>query len=241
MGKLIDLTGKRFTRLEVIKRTQPKDNIKDKHAFWLCKCDCGKDVIAPSCALLRGDTKSCGCYSNDIARERCLRLKGIPKKKNIFIDCGNYYKGYTSKNEEFLFDKDIFDVVSKSYWRSNRGYIYTGADNTASSVYIALHHLVMGKPTNGKEIDHINRNPSDNRRENLRVVTHLENMQNLSKNKTNTSGVSNVYYNKQRNKYFGRFRYNNKIYYTKFCDNMHDAEINLNQRKEQIKKDLKGE
>lgn len=42
-----------------------------------------------------------------------------------------------------------------------------------------LHHYVMGQPIwKGDEIDHINRNGYDNRRANLRYVTHQENMQN---------------------------------------------------------------
>lgn len=38
-----------------------------------------------------------------------------------------------------------------------------------------VHRIVMGEPV-GFEIDHINHNPLDNRKENLRIVTHRENM-----------------------------------------------------------------
>ena len=47
-----------------------------------------------------------------------------------------------------------------------------------------------------KEIDHINKNRSDNRIENLREVTRQENCFNASKKSNNTSGISNVYWNK---------------------------------------------
>lgn len=43
---------------------------------------------------------------------------------------------------------------------------------------LLLHHFLIGKPPAGLEVDHINRNGLDNRRENLRFVTHLENMRN---------------------------------------------------------------
>jgi hypothetical protein len=44
------------------------------------------------------------------------------------------------------------------------------------------------------DIDHINRDTSDNRLVNLREVTHEVNMQNQSKRSTNTSGITGVYY-----------------------------------------------
>lgn len=45
MSNFIDLTGERFGRLVVIRRTadhyQPSGQKKRK---WLCKCDCGKEI-----------------------------------------------------------------------------------------------------------------------------------------------------------------------------------------------------
>jgi hypothetical protein len=40
MGKFIDLTGKRFTTLEVICRAPNKS----KSTMWHCLCDCGKNI-----------------------------------------------------------------------------------------------------------------------------------------------------------------------------------------------------
>lgn len=241
MGKLIDLTGRTFTRLKVIKRADKPVDVKNQHAYWLCKCDCGNEVIVDCSALLRGNTKSCGCYSADSARNRLLNIpKGTPRRKNMFVDCGEYYKGYTMKGEEFLFDKEMFETVSRHYWRANKGYIFTSADDTTSNKYIFLHHLVIGKPEKGMEVDHINRNRSDNREQNLRIVTHLQNMQNLSMNKTNTTGFTNIYYDGERNKYFGRFRFNKKIYGTAYFDNIEDAKKAVMEKMKVIKGDCYG-
>lgn len=58
MSKIIDLTGQRFDKLIVIQRM---GNNKHGHTRWLCKCDCGKEIITVGYYLIGGDTKSCGC------------------------------------------------------------------------------------------------------------------------------------------------------------------------------------
>lgn len=67
MGTLIDLTGKKFSRLTVIERAKPKYG---KKAFWLCKCDCGNEVVVLGTQLINGRTRSCGCLLSDVTKER---------------------------------------------------------------------------------------------------------------------------------------------------------------------------
>lgn len=59
--------------------------------------------------------------------------------------------------------------------------------------YKSLHRLLMNPPKD-MVVDHINRNPLDNRRLNLRVCTVEENNRNLSLRKNNTSGNMGVYF-----------------------------------------------
>lgn len=54
----INLTGKKFGKLKVIKRLE---NRKDGTAQYLCSCDCGKERITTSIALRKGKATSCGC------------------------------------------------------------------------------------------------------------------------------------------------------------------------------------
>lgn len=61
-----DLTGMKFNRLTVIKRSDREGN---KTIHWDCKCECGKEVNVRCGALKRGDVKSCGCI-------RALDIKG---------------------------------------------------------------------------------------------------------------------------------------------------------------------
>jgi hypothetical protein len=57
-----DLTGQRFGRLTVISQGENQQH----HLTWICKCDCGKQVIALGCNLLGGKTKSCGCIRKEM-------------------------------------------------------------------------------------------------------------------------------------------------------------------------------
>lgn len=53
---LIDLTGKRFGCLEVLRRA----NIM--HGRWVCKCDCGRLIVRTRTAVLRKKYKmNCTC------------------------------------------------------------------------------------------------------------------------------------------------------------------------------------
>lgn len=51
-------------------------------------------------------------------------------------------------------------------------------------------------------IDHINRDPSDNRLVNLRNVTHVENMRNHSLHRDNQTGISGVGWDKARGQWY---------------------------------------
>ena len=60
------------------------------------------------------------------------------------------------------------------------------------------------------QLDHINRNRSDNRRANLREVTNKQNLQNAGKRSDNTSGHPGIYWHKQRSKWVARIMHNQK-------------------------------
>jgi len=65
----------------------------------------------------------------------------------------------------------------------------------------------MGYPENC-EIDHIDLDRLNNRRNNLRLVSHQQNQCNQPIQKNNTSGVSGVSYYKPREKYRARIKIN---------------------------------
>lgn len=58
MVQLKDLTGQRFGKLTVIERA-PSGNDKRKRVRWLCRCDCGTEMIRASRHLMSGVHKAC--------------------------------------------------------------------------------------------------------------------------------------------------------------------------------------
>lgn len=71
--------------------------------------------------------------------------------------------------------------------------VYVNISPKAPNGSHALHRLLMDPPKD-MVVDHINRNPLDNRRINLRVCTMEENNRNLSLRKNNSSGTMGVYF-----------------------------------------------
>jgi hypothetical protein len=55
-----DLTGIKFGRLTV-KHQEAKTVQKGLGRFWVCRCDCGKQISVYRGNLLSGNTTSCGC------------------------------------------------------------------------------------------------------------------------------------------------------------------------------------
>lgn len=51
-----NIEGEKFGKLSAIRAIR-----KDGNTYWVCKCDCGNEVIVLRSNLIRGKTKSCGC------------------------------------------------------------------------------------------------------------------------------------------------------------------------------------
>lgn len=66
MAELINLTGMRFTRWNVLSR----DYSDRVGTYWLCRCDCGREVSVNSINLTRGVSRSCGCLRAEMSREK---------------------------------------------------------------------------------------------------------------------------------------------------------------------------
>src|SRR5579875_2923496 len=111
-----------------------------------------------------------------------------------------------------LFDVDDLDLVKMYNWKiANNGYVSTTFKTKGDkTVTLNMHRLIMNHdnkiPAN-MDIDHINNNKLDNRKENLQVLSKSENIQKSKKPKSKTGHIG-IYFDEQRNKY--RVNYKNK-------------------------------
>ena len=75
MGRpIIDITGRRFGRLTVLRRAGMNTNAG--HALWKCECSCGNVKVVDGQHLRNGHTQSCGCLHQERTGQRFLKHGG---------------------------------------------------------------------------------------------------------------------------------------------------------------------
>lgn len=81
--RAIDLTDMTFDRLTVIERVPHPEYNSYKGAWWLCRCECGKEVAVPGTSLRLKRTRSCGCLLSETARaklDHARQYRWLPKE-----------------------------------------------------------------------------------------------------------------------------------------------------------------
>ena len=153
MGSLVDLTGKKFGRLTVIKRSY--SNREKRRAKWLCKCDCGKEKIIRGYSLRSGHTRSCGCLQKDTVAN--IGKKGLPFGLANMREIMRGYKkqakerglefSLTQKQFEEITQKDCYYCGAKpnNIWKNtkcNGNFIYNGIDRIDSNKGYTIDNIV---------------------------------------------------------------------------------------------------
>lgn len=122
-----------------------------------------------------------------------------------------------TKNKISIIDDEDFDRVSKYKWHclandyAARKFYYEKKDGKWVTKYIRLHQFVLNEFN--KEIDHINGNRLDNRKENLRFCDRTLNNANIGLKSNNTSGYKGVRLNRTMKKWFASITAYKKVYY----------------------------
>lgn len=151
-------------------------------------------------------------WSNiSIKKAKNRSISETKRKRNEYYITGNtVYVTMTGTNKHMICDLDDWIKYKDLTWMLVAGYACSNT-NIDTPKRLKFHRLVMNAPE-GLEVDHINHNTLDNRRENLRLVTHIVNMANRSRLSNNKTGKNGVYWSEKYKRYGAQMAVNGKKY-----------------------------
>lgn len=130
-----DRTGKKYGSLAVI-RFVKRDKRKRK-TWWLCECNCGKEVVVDGNSLETGATKSCGCSRRFAKGEAAFR--GVFRRTKTSAKKRGHEFKLTEKDVKEIHSKPCFycgqtPLSEAIYERCYGTYIYNGIDRVDNSI-----------------------------------------------------------------------------------------------------------
>lgn len=132
----------------------------------------------------------------------------------------------TTNGYEYQIDREDLSLVNQFTWtKPSDGYVKCYREKTIDGKrnrkVFFLHRVVTGAKK-GELVDHINNDPMDNRKSNLRITTKSINALNTNK----TKGIipfRGVVFNKQAGKYQAKITINKKVYHLGFFNDAESA------------------
>jgi hypothetical protein len=91
----------------------------------------------------------------------------------------------------------VCEAIKYKSGKEGKWYVHTPAGTEPYAVsgcrYKSIHRVVMNNPAKGMDVDHINGDTLNNRKENLRVCTRSQNAQNKEVRADSSTGMKGVY------------------------------------------------
>ena len=128
-----------------------------------------------------------------------------------------------------LVDDEDFERVNQIKWQTqiNKSNIYAmnriKREDKTIKRYLHRFILKLENTPRGTDVDHINHNGLDNRKENLRTCTQSQNNMNSIPQKNKKSIYKGVYFNRLNNKFITRIYINRKCVYHAFFSSENEA------------------
>ena len=208
-----DMTGQKIGRVTVIEFAGMG---KHRTALWKCKCDCGNEKVIDGALLRSGMSVSCGCLHKD--------MTSIAHKKynEYSVSDGIVRVKLTNTDREMLCDPDDWNRLKQYCWfLARNGYATTNVPD-GDMIKPTFHANIIDCDDSHLR-DHINRNRLDNRKENLRVVSHETNTRNTGLSKNSTTGYKGVTVSRNRKKFIAQITVNYKNIYLGRFDTAEEA------------------
>jgi hypothetical protein len=128
-----------------------------------------------------------------------------------------------------LVDDEDFCFLNKWKWCNVRGYAERKTIKNGKNFHVRMHRLILGlKNTKNVEVDHIDRNRSNNQKSNLRICTVSQNHANAIIQKRNKSGFKGVIWRKRAKKWEAQIGVNKKKVYLGIFSDINKAAIAYN-------------
>ena len=127
-----------------------------------------------------------------------------------------------SQDKRTLVDVEDYEYLNQFKWYYNNGYAVRSTRMKNGKRGMELMHRTIVNAPKGMEVDHINGDKLENKRSNLRLCTHTENLRNQHKT-CGTSKYKGVCWHKAMSKWRVQIRGNNKKIHLGFFDNEEDA------------------
>lgn len=186
MSKKIDLTGKRFSRLVVIKDSGERTSKGE--VVWFCKCDCGKETIIRGTYLTRGVNRSCGCFRDEESSRRRKESQRPPKicihpdcslttEKGAWGYCSKHYTRLRNHGDaNYVTPKEVAIMKLRLSMLSRN----TGKEKGYKKFYGKHEHRFLGEEIAGRKllkiehVHHVDENKKNNKKSNLKIMTAQE-------------------------------------------------------------------
>ena len=144
----------------------------------------------------------------------------------------------TTRGARFVIDLEDVEKVSGRSWSSHPAGYATHSVRLPKRGVRLLHRMLLGAPA-GMQVDHIDGDPTNNRRANLRLCSHADNHKNLRKPTNNTSGYKGVSWCKQKKRWQSKIRAGGKQYHLGRFDTPEQAKAAYDAAAERLFGDFK--
>jgi len=123
-----------------------------------------------------------------------------------------------TKGKFAIIDETDWNLLKDFKWYYSHGYARADKMKNRIKTRYAMHRVILGITNLSIHVDHVDKNPLNNCRNNLRPCNMFENSRNVSSHKDSTSKYVGVCYAKQDKKWRSELMFNGKKVFSKTFD-----------------------